>query len=440
MSAEVLETRFLRALESVNPPSGPGIVAVSGGPDSLALLHLLVATAGRHAILPIVAHLDHGIDPDSGIIADRVRAHAGSLGLGFECEQIRLGLDATETEARVARYRWLREIAHQSGARSVLTGHHADDQAETVLMRVLHGSGPAGLAGMAPRNGMLIRPLLAFRRCELERYLTALGIDSWADPANEAPRHLRSWIRGELLPIIEARLPDARESIERLGVQASASRRAWDQVLDELPIGLRAETGGFSVASGPLRAYDTALAVALIQALARRSGHTVGPQRAARVLTLVRDSASGARIELGLGWLAELRFDRLALVKSPPVGASFRLSEASGEQRMGAWRVRWCREPAPGPPARTSWTAWFAGPDYQVGPWQPGDRIRPLGGTGHRRVVRCLQEARVAKSERSGWPVVSSQGTIIWVPGVCRSGAALPAPHEEAVRIDVDRE
>jgi tRNA(Ile)-lysidine synthase len=436
---DALRARFLRALAQLGSASGPGLVAVSGGVDSLALLHLLVETAGHHSFRPVVAHVDHGIDPDSALVAGRVRALAERLDLPFETTEFGLGPTAGETVARTARYRWLRKTAHRLGAVAIFTGHHADDQVETVLMRMLRGSGPAGLAGMAARIGLIVRPLLGFHRLELEGYVARLGLEPWADPANRAPRHLRSWIRGDLLPMLERRLPDVRESVVRVAHHAAAERMAWDQLLSHLPIDLRGETGGFSVASGPLRAYDTGLAEALIGAIARRTGRPIGPRKAARVFRMVCGSSSGARIELGQGWVAELRFDRLAVVRPRPSGEPVALEGAAGEARFGSWRVRWSREPAPGKTPRAGWTTWLTGSSFLVRPWKPGDRIRPVGGAGHRRVVRCLQEARVGRSERPGWPVVSTMNVVVWVPGVCRSGVALPEPHQEAMRIDVDR-
>ncbi len=436
---DAFRARFLRALDQLGLASGPGLVAVSGGVDSLALLHLLIETTDHHAFRPVVAHADHGIDPDSAQVAGRVRALAERLELPLETTELRLGPTAGETGARTARYRWLRQTAHRLGAVAIFTGHQADDQVETVLMRMLRGSGPAGLAGMASRNGLIARPLLSFHRRELEDYVAGLGLEPWADPANRAPRHLRSWIRGDLLPMLERRLPDVRESVVRLARHAAADRMAWDQLLSHLPVDLRGETGGFSVASGPLRAYDSGLAEALIRAVARRTGRPIGPGKAARVFRMVCGSSSGARIELGQGWVAEIRFDRLAVVRPHPSWEPVALEGAAGEARFGTWRVRWSRESAPERTVRSGWTAWLAHGGFLIRPWQPGDRIRPVGATGHRRVVRCLQETRVGRSERSGWPVVSTMDEVVWVPGVCRSGVALPEPHQEAMRIDVDR-
>src|SRR6476469_4904612 len=175
--------RFQESLAGFELEGRRGLVDVSGGPDSVALLDLLVRTADAHHLSLIVAHLDHGIHQDSARVAEQVVELARSYGLPVEVGRVELGLNASETEARASRYRWLESLRVRVGADLILTAHHADDQAETVLMRLLAGSGPAGLAGMASSSGFLVRPLLSFRRTELTSYLRQRGLSAWSDPA-----------------------------------------------------------------------------------------------------------------------------------------------------------------------------------------------------------------------------------------------------------------
>ena len=121
-----------------------------------------------------------------------------------------LGPAAGETAARAARYEWIDAARARLDAHLIFTAHHADDQIETVLMRALEGSGPAGLAGMAPRRGTLVRPLLPFRRVAILAYVRARGLEAWVDPANFDPRHFRSWLRVDVLPALRAHLPRGR--------------------------------------------------------------------------------------------------------------------------------------------------------------------------------------------------------------------------------------
>jgi tRNA(Ile)-lysidine synthase len=323
----------------------------------------------------------------------------------------------------------------------VITAHHADDQVETVLMRALKGSGPAGLAGMAIRRGVLVRPLLAFRRAAILSYLRAEGLAAWSDPANQDPRHLRSWLRGDVLPALRSRLPRADDALLRLSRQAARARAAWSSVLNLLPdIDFRLEHDGFSVAARTLSGYDSALGESVLMSAARRVGCPLGPTRAGRLLHLVGRSVSGSRMPLSQGWTAELAFDRLMITRDEPDAGlpTWPLEGAAGEGVWGRWRVRWGREPAPERQDRAGLAAWFAPGPLVIRTWSAGERLRPLGGTGRRLLVRCFQDARVPRSRRAGWPVLAGPGGIMWIPGVCRSDALLPEPGTEAVRVDAE--
>lgn len=438
--------QFYRHLATFRFQRDSALIAVSGGPDSLALLDLLARSGDRHRLTLVVAHVDHGIHPDSERVAATVQALAERYGLPFELGQLRLGAGAGETLARTARYAWLEHTRRRVGAGFVFTAHHADDQVETVLMRVLRGSGPAGLAGMAARRGAVVRPLLPFRRAELEAYVTEIGLVPWIDPANADPRHLRSWLRTVLLPAARARLPDVEADVLRLASQAARDREAWDAMLDRMPgLDIRREEEGISCATAGLGTADTPLMQALLIAAARRAGCQVGPTRLARVAALLATGESGAAVPLGSGWRAELSFGRLHILSGRETEAGgdhgpWLVQGAEGERWWGRWRFRWRLDPTPPPPEREGFSAWFPEPaePLLVRGWQPGERIRPLAGTGRRPVTRCLQDARVPRWRRTGWPVVTADDAVVWVPGICRSDALLPASAVPALRLDAE--
>src|SRR6266487_3161197 len=173
---------------------GTALIAVSGGADSVALLDLLHGVATEMELSLVVAHVDHGIQRAGRAVCRTVGKLAEKYGLPFETVELRLGPDTTETAARRARYAWLRDVQHRLGAAYLVTAHHQDDQIETVVLRALRGSAPAGLAGIARRGRSgLVRPLLPFTRHELAEYVAARGLPVYDDPANRDPRHLRSW-------------------------------------------------------------------------------------------------------------------------------------------------------------------------------------------------------------------------------------------------------
>ncbi|MEP6574068.1 MAG: tRNA lysidine(34) synthetase TilS, partial [Gemmatimonadota bacterium] len=347
----------------------------------------------------------------------------------------------SETTARAARYLWLEQTRIESGATMILTAHHSDDQVETVLMRVLSGSGPAGLAGMLPRNGRIVRPLLPFRRKELVQYLLDRGISFWEDPSNRDRRHLRSWIRDSVLPGLEARIPELRNRLSEVASQANLNRNAWDALVTaDVVLNWREDHGVASVAASSLRTYDSPLAVALIMAVARRSGLVLGPASAHRLCAFAGVAASGSALDLSQGWRAELSFGRLRIVPpaSDNIPDSLGFATMQGSTRWGSWGIDWMTDEAPTFQKRNGTSAWFIPGSVAVRSWRPGDRISPLGGRGHRPVVRCFQDAQISVTARRRWPVFNDrQGGVLWVPGVCRSSAGIPAPGAEALRVDV---
>lgn len=437
-----LVPHFRSVLASLRLLPGPALVAVSGGADSLALLDLLASSSDVHRLELVVAHVDHGIQPESAAVATRVSEAAAALGL--RCLVGRLGLAArfpnvTETIARAERYRWLRQAAEAEGAHYIFLAHHADDQAETVLLRALKGSGVIGLRAMARRRGMLVRPLLEVPRAVLAAHAEARSLKPWEDPSNADRRHLRSWLRHEVLPLVRERVPRVDRHLRRTARDAARDAEAWDRALDVLPgLDLRVEPDGLSVAAPALAGYDTTLAGVVVRAVARRAGGVVGPRHAARAVRLAGRGQSGQWLQLGGGWMAELAFGRMHLRRwsQLPAPEPALIEGASGELPWGAWRLQWRTEPAPAEQFRSALTAWFTTTGLLVRPWRRGDRVHPLGGTGHRLAVRCFQDARVPLGRRARWPMLEAEGQLAWIPGVCRSDQLVPSPGSEALRID----
>lgn len=437
-----LPQAFARQVERLGLERGPVLVAVSGGVDSMVLLDLLVRTRDRHQLPLIVAHVDHGIHPESRRVAGQVEAHAERLGLPCVIGRLHLGPGATETRARSARLRWLEATRREHGARYILLAHHADDQAETVLMRLLKGSGPAGLASMPARRGRLVRPLLDCSRAALERYATRRGLGWWDDPANRDPQHLRSWIRTDLLPRLEARIPGVRGNLRQATRHAARDRRAWAQALRRWPgIEYRREGSVRSVSHSALAAMPHSLRLTLLETLARLSGAVPGPRRLRAAWKTLADSRSGATADLGDGWRLERAWDRVRLLPplaaDPPALAAIELER--GHFTWGEFEVDWTLEPAPATQPRDGDSAWFIPGTLVVRSWRAGDRLAPLRGTGHRLAVRCFQDARVPSSERHRWPMVEGAGGLAWIPGVCRGEVGVPEAGQPALRVDVTR-
>lgn len=223
-------------------PADGVLVGLSAGPDSSALLHALVLLAPRLRLRVEAAHVHHGIrGPRADRDAEAAEALAARLGVPFH----RIDVDAPaharahrlslEAAARALRLGALEQTAARLGCRRVALGHTADDQAETVLMWVLRGTGPAGLAGIPPVRGVFVRPLLGVWRHEVLAYCRAAGLEPVEDETNRSPRFLRNRIRLEVLPYLESRVrPGVRRALVRLAAVALDEQTYMQSRLGEL--------------------------------------------------------------------------------------------------------------------------------------------------------------------------------------------------------------
>ena len=284
------------------PPdvTAPVVVGCSGGADSLALLALAV----DDGLAPIAVHVDHGLRAGRDREADFVADAAARLGAGFDARQVTVAPGPNlEARARAVRYDALEAARVEHGATAVLVAHTADDQAETVVLNLLRGSGSAGLAGMPARRGHVVRPLLGARRADVRAECTRRQLTPWEDPSNDDLAFRRNWIRHEVLPLLERGA--GRDLTPLLNRQADVLRAESD-FLDTLA---RAAWPG----EGGARARDLA---ALPDPLARRAVRCwLGPPPPAldevdAVLAVARgerravDLAGGRRVQRSAGVLS----------------------------------------------------------------------------------------------------------------------------------------
>ncbi len=304
--------RSLREHDASGSPGTPGrgepiVVAFSGGPDSLALLLVLRRLATALRLRPVAAHVDHRLDPGSQARAESARQLAAWLEVPFRLLAGDTAGEARgegrEAAARRLRYRLLDELRREVGARWVLTAHHADDQAETVLLRLAHGSGLAGLAGMAVRHGSVLRPFLSLSRRELRAAVAASGLSPLEDPTNRDLSLARNRLRHALLPALG---DDAAAGARRLGTAAAVLTARVERRLVEL---LPALAEGAEHAKPPrvplaaLRRIPNELLPWALALLHKRSGVEY-PPRAVAVAELRRQLYRCDRVtcDCGGGW------------------------------------------------------------------------------------------------------------------------------------------
>jgi tRNA(Ile)-lysidine synthase len=274
LTPEVADTRRAVREALVELPAGSlALVALSGGPDSLALAAAAGFEAPRLGLRAGAVIVDHGLQPDSAAVAERAAAAARALGLDpVRVDRVQVvASGGPEAAARAARYAALEAAAAQLGAAAVLLGHSLDDQAETVLLGLARGSGTLSIAGMAAVAGLYRRPLLGIRRATLAQACADQGLEPWSDPHNSDEGFARVRVRRRILPMLEEHL-DAGivEALARTAAIAREDAEALDRMVDEVAEELVAlEDGGCSLPIAWLAANPAALRHRLIRLVAR---------------------------------------------------------------------------------------------------------------------------------------------------------------------------
>ncbi len=463
------------------------VLAVSGGSDSMALLWALHRLWTPRGVQITVWHLDHGLRGAAGEEDGRcVAAFCRTLGLPCTLRQtdVRRRADATgqslEMAARSVRYEWLVADARHAGANALCTGHTADDQIETVLMRWGRGSGPRGLGGIHPRSDcpghpplVLLRPLLDCRRSALRDWLAREGIAWRDDPSNRDPRILRNRVRTRLVPAFEAVLGHASAAAAlRTAEILRDEERQWLGPLVAGALETARAPDGHSLDCQTLRTLVTPLARRVLLRWLQDEGLDPAHQSLAtleRTLAFSRCASRGTRtLSLGGGYRLRRSYERLRCLRPDVTGDPL---ERAGPRRArpddsdhpmptedmqvrGAppahaiplslpmrsdhteccevpalgLRVRWlrsqglCRDARHSPlvPPHECTLSWAAveGRRLALRGVLPGDRMRPLGAGGCRKLSDLLIDLKIPRDERPFVPVLLCDEEIVWLPGI----------------------
>lgn len=439
------------------------IVAVSGGPDSVALLHILhQISVTRMPLTLVCAHVNHGFREESHEEAELVRAMAAGLGLPFELAEFDIPAYAKssglgpEAAAREKRYAFLIETAHRYGARGVALAHHADDQAETVLLRLLRGSGPSGLAGMrwkrTEKKVELIRPFLRINKTALVSLCASEGLAYAVDASNLQTHYKRNAVRLELLPELEKHHPNIRQSLLQLaeitGAEDEFMEEATAKYYEEIVF---RKNGQSALERRAFAAMPSALQRRLIKLILNYlSADTAAldfPKiEAVRRGTLQHEPTTWS-LDLGGGIVCRREYDTIWFSSKP-----------SERQASYTYRLTW-------PDSRLhvaeigkvltmkilkkedlhvqgedngKMTAWF---DCEtlvmpltVRSRLPGDTIKVMGLNGSKKVKDIYIDDKIPSSKRAAIPLVcDGLGNIVWIPGVRRSAHAVVGRHTASV-------
>jgi tRNA(Ile)-lysidine synthase len=287
------------------------VLAVSGGADSMALLH---AVAAARAVAPprdgmiAVATFDHGTGIHAARAAALVRDFSASLGVPCVIGSTG-GAGRTEAEWRAARWRFLRGAARTRGAR-IATAHTRDDQIETVFMRALRGAGARGLAALYARSDVA-RPLVGFTRAELRSYVHSNDVPFLDDPSNADRRHLRNRVRLDLLPALERARPGFGDDLLALARRAADWRARMEALALTFPL-MTDSTGTYSFERAPLRGLDQPSLRTLWPALAARAGVVLDWRGTERLAAFTIDGATGQQIQVAGGVRVFMKRDAIA--------------------------------------------------------------------------------------------------------------------------------
>ncbi len=447
-----LQTNVRRTIETSGllRPGDTVVVAVSGGPDSVALLHLLADLRHEYDLTLHVAHLNHQLRQEAAQDAEFVRALASKLGLPavIAAADVR-ALAAAEKRSleeagRQARYALCARVATATGAARVATAHTRDDQIETVAMRLLQGAAWGALAGIPVARPLgsatVVRPLLEVTRALILEYLHARRLPWRQDPTNRDPRFLRNWVRLTWLPALDARVPQGRRLLWEVGALAREADQLLGTAADRMMAAAPRTRQTITFSLDTLRNIPPEVRRRVIRLAVREINGTDLPSHDVRVLE-ARDVVPGSvgqeirvarcvvrrgyeTVEVTVATPAAIRAYRLPVpgrVDASDFGVVFTAEVLDRSSLPAA---------VTGRADDVYLDALAAGSTVMVRSWRPGDRVSPLGLHGSKKVHDILVDGKVPRWLRSRVPLVTdADGRILWIVGhaIAESAKVTPA-------------
>jgi tRNA(Ile)-lysidine synthase len=380
------------------------IVMLSGGADSVCLLHRMLAS---HEVTAL--HVNYGLRPEAGGDEAFCRSLCADLGVPLEVRSAPASSGNVQAWARDVRYTEALRLAVELEA-DVAVGHTASDQVETVLYRLAASPGRRALLGMREREGRLIRPLLGWTRSQTREYCRSHGLPWREDASNESLEFARNRVRLELLEALRSVHPAAEANV----------LRTLEILRDEAEVleAVVAEVATDSVEA--LRALPPALARLAVQRLAGPEAPSVR-RHVEAILALPQEGTHA--LDVGSGWRAVVEYGRLRFDPAPAPGAEPAAATLAvpGTLRFGDGLVS--AERGDFPPAEGVLDAATLAAPLVVRGWQPGDRMRPLGLGGTRSLQDLFTDRKIPRERRHSLPVVVSGEEIAWIPGVATAEA-----------------
>ena len=451
-------------------------VACSGGPDSTALLLILHELSPRLGFVVSVCHFNHRLRGDESDEDSRFVQHlAERLRMPFHIQQAdvhnfaRMAHANLEGKARELRYGFFLSLVRAAQADRIAVGHTADDQAETVVQRLLRGAGTKGLGGIYPVvENQIIRPLIEVRRHDLLDWLKARQQPWREDASNLDLRHTRNRIRHQLLPLLSEFNPRIVETLAGTAEIARDEEAFWQAFLPELLSGSTSlQEGKILIDIGRLRQTPLAAvrrilrwAIGRVAQLPRGPGEEGNPQGWGRpepvdfqqmqqLLLLAYEGQSGGSISLPQKVTVRKEFSHLIIEKGGDPAREFpgffHRIQVPAKVEVPEIGSSFCFELVPFVPGQARYNGKdrsfldrrLIGIPLTLRNWQPGDGFRPSGHGTRRKLKELFQRKRISATERQGWPVVLAENEIIWVRGLQVAEGFCPHPRsEQAILIE----
>src|SRR5210317_554747 len=448
-----LQNRFHKALllSGCIPTGSHLLVAVSGGADSVALLRLLHGLPETLNLSLEAAHLDHGLRAVSRDDAAFVAQLCHQLGVPVTvarqdvAEIARRRKGNLEEVARDVRREFLEATAKERNCDLIVLGHHAGDQAETFLMRLMRGAGTAGLAGMRQVDGRVIRPLLSFHHEELVTYLQESGFAWREDESNIDHAFTRNRIRHQLQPLLESFNPNITSQIAGLCEQLRLDEDFWSELANRTltELGTRVD-GGYSIQRGALAELSPSLASRVIRAALheiRGDLRSITATHIGDVLQLVCAGPPQGELHLPGSWVA-CRYEQLLLYREPPevvADLELVLDGPGTYQLLDGRRLQLSvsDHASGGNHAAVEFDASTLQFPLTLRHCLPGDRFRPSGMDGTKKIQDFFVDLKLAMEDRKKTLLLLEKETILWIVGLRRCEGWRPVAGKPVLRVQI---
>jgi tRNA(Ile)-lysidine synthase len=417
----------VRACDALEPPARV-LALLSGGADSVCLVHALVQHLGTDRVEAL--HVHHGLRAAADEDEVFCRGLCEALGVRLHVERVEVDRTGSlEARAREARYAAAESVRRQEGLDLVATGHTASDQVETVLYRLASSPGRRALLGMAPLRDRIVRPLLEVSGDDTRAYCREAGLGWREDETNQDPSPARNRLRLEVIPALREIHPAVEANVLATAAQLRDEQQVLEQAVDEALA--RAGAGGHppTVEVARLASEPPALRRLILQRLAESAAGESLPLRPDRIREIERLAERGGSgvAELGGGVRAVAEYGVVRFLRDPGAGPPAAAAlPVPGNCRFGPWEVR--AEPGPLPAAGDVGSldepvldAGRLAETLTVRAWRDGDRMQPLGLVGTKSLQDVFSDRKVPRSLRRSLPVVVSGDEIAWVAGVAVS-------------------